>query len=283
MAEITGRVVNGMFTGTMIAPKSPMANNKDVLIRVYAHKDNSDYMVNGFTKQVTMLPFNASTAIDDKEAPIITSMFVNDEATFADGAVIAPNAMLYISASDNEGISMQNNSVANAMQLQLDGGKQSYEDVVCYATVGDGGKVVNIEFPLSNLSAGLHTLTYSVYDMLGNHASRTITFMVGQNTVVDLVADKMPAFLDGVVNFDVETELTLVPDMVVRVTDATGKLIWMTNADSFPVTWNMKDMNGKKVPAGLYRYFGTYNDGVNFGGTTINKLIVLDPLAASKD
>jgi hypothetical protein len=283
LAEITGRVVNGMFTGTMIAPKSPMANNKDVLIRVYAHKDNSDYMVNGFTKQVTMLPFNASTAIDDKEAPIITSMFVNDEATFADGAVIAPNAMLYISASDNEGISMQNNSVANAMQLQLDGGKQSYEDVVCYATVGDGGKVVNIEFPLSNLSAGLHTLTYSVYDMLGNHASRTITFMVGQNTVLDLVADKMPAFLDGVVNFDVETELTLVPDMVVRVTDATGKLIWMTNADSFPVTWNMKDMNGKKVPAGLYRYFGTYNDGVNFGGTSINKLIVLDPLAASKD
>ncbi len=283
LAEITGRVVNGMFTGTMIAPKSPMANNKDVLIRVYAHKDNSDYMVNGFTKQVTMLPFNASTAIDDKEAPIITSMFVNDEATFADGAVIAPNAMLYISASDNEGISMQNNSVANAMQLQLDGGKQSYEDVVCYATVGDGGKIVNIEFPLSNLSAGLHTLTYSVYDMLGNHASRTITFMVGQNTVLDLVADKMPAFLDGVVNFDVETELTLVPDMVVRVTDATGKLIWMTNADSFPVTWNMKDMNGKKVPAGLYRYFGTYNDGVNFGGTSINKLIVLDPLAASKD
>jgi flagellar hook assembly protein FlgD len=86
-----------------------------------------------------------------------------------------------------------------------------------------------------------------------------------------------------VVNFDVETELTLVPDMVLRVTDATGKLMWMTNAGSFPVTWDMKDMNGNKVPAGLYRYFGTYNDGVNFGGTPINKLIVLDPLAASKD
>jgi hypothetical protein len=40
----------------------------------------------------------------------------------------------------------------------------------------------------------------------------------------------------------------------------------------------MKDMNGKKVSAGLYRYFGTYNDGVNYGGTPINRLIVLDPL-----
>ena len=281
IAEVTGRVVNGMFTGTMITPQSPMANNDGVLLRVYAHKDNSDYMVNGFTKQVKMLPYDESAAISDDEAPVITSMFVNDEATFTDGALIAPDAMLYISASDNEGICIQSNSAANTMKLLLDGGKQSYEDVTCFATLDDGGKVVNIEYPVSNLSEGLHTLTYMVCDMLGNSASRTITFMVGQNTVADLVADKMPAFLDGVVNFDVETELTLVPDMIVRVTDATGKLMWMTHAESFPVTWDMKDMNGNKVPAGLYRYFGTYNDGVNYGGTPINKLIVLDPLSTA--
>ena len=169
------------------------------------------------------------------------------------------------------------------MTLLLDGGKQSYEDVACYATLEDGSKVVNIAFPLANLSAGRHTLTYTVYDMLGNCASRTITFMVGQNTVVDLVTDKMPAFRDGVVNFDVETELTLIPDMVIRVTDATGKLLWMTNANAFPVTWDMRDFNGNKVPAGLYRFFGTYNDGVNFGGTPLNNLIVLDPISASKE
>ena len=283
LAEINGRVVNGMFTGMMIVPQSPMANGDDVQIRVYAHKDNSDYMVNGFTKQVTMLPYDQTAAIDDSEAPVITSMFLNDETSFADGAVIAPSAMLYISASDNEGISMQANSAAYTMKLLLDGGKQSYEDVTCYAAVDDGGRVVNIEFPLSSLSEGQHTLTYMVYDMLGNCASRTITFMVGQNTVVDLVADKMPAFLDGVVNFDVETELTLVPEMVVRVTDATGKLMWTTTTSSFPVAWDMKDMDGNKVPAGLYRYFGSYNDGVNYGGTPINKLIVLDPINVSND
>ena len=283
LAEINGRVVNGMFTGMMIVPQSPMANGDDVQIRVFAHKDNSDYMVNGFTKQVTMLPYDQTAAIDDSEAPVITSMFLNDETSFADGAVIAPSAMLYISASDNEGISMQANSAAYTMKLLLDGGKQSYEDVTCYAAVDDGGRVVNIEFPLSSLSEGQHTLTYMVYDMLGNCASRTITFMVGQNTVVDLVADKMPAFLDGVVNFDVETELTLVPEMVVRVTDATGKLMWTTTTSSFPVAWDMKDMDGNKVPAGLYRYFGSYNDGVNYGGTPINKLIVLDPINVSND
>ena len=277
LAEVTGRVVNGQFTGMMIAPQSPLALNEGVLLRVYAHKDGTDYMVNGLTKQVKMLPYDEATAISDTQAPVITAMFVNDESTFTDGAMIAPNAMLYITASDDEAINMQSNSVQSSMKLQLDGGKTSYNDVTCYATVGDDGKTVNVEFPLSSLSEGLHSLTYTVYDMLGNSDSRTITFMVGTASVVDLVTDRQPAFVDGDVNFDIDTELALTPELVLRVTDATGKLVWMTKTSDFPVNWDMTDMDGNKVPAGLYRYFGTYNDGVNYGGTPINKLIVLDP------
>ena len=287
LAEVTGRVVNGMFSGTMIAPRITMGHSNDtsmMLIRVYAHKDNSDYMVNGFTKKVMMMSYDASTAINDTEAPVITAMYMNDAATFTDGSVVAPNSMLYINVSDNEGISMQPNSVANTMKLQLDGGKQSYEDVVCYATVDDGGKRVNIEFPLSNLTVGLHTLTYIVSDMLGNHASRTISFVVGQESAAEITADKMPAILgsDDNVTFDVKTEMSVLPDMTIRITDALGRLVWMTNASSFPVIWNMKDMNGNKVPAGLYRYFGTYNDGVNYGGTSIKNLIVLEPVKTAR-
>jgi hypothetical protein len=81
-----------------------------------------------------------------------------------------------------------------------------------------------------------------------------------------------------VVNFDMESSKGGNGTFTVRVTDATGKLMWMTTTDSFPVTWDMKDMNGKKVPAGLYRYFGTYSNGTNYGGTPIKKLIVLDPV-----
>ena len=288
LAEVTGRVVNGMFTGTMIAPRITIDHPNDtsmMLIRVYAHKDNSDYMVNGFTKQVMMMSYDASTAINDNEAPVITAMYMNDAATFTDGSMVAPNSMLYINVSDNEGISMQPNSAANTMKLQLDGGKQSYEDVVCYATVDDGGKSVNIEFPMSNLTVGLHTLTYIVSDMLGNHASRTISFVVGQESAAEITADKMPAILgsDDNVTFDVKTEMSVLPDMTIRITDALGRLVWMANASSFPVIWNMKDMNGNRVPAGLYRYFGTYNDGVNYGGTSIKNLIVLEPVKTARD
>ena len=278
LSEITGRVVNGVFTGEMIVPKSVKAVDENVLLRVYAHKDNTSYMVNGFSKQITMLADGELTPITDDQNPVITGMYINDETTFADGAVVGSNATLYINAIDNEGINLKENSIEHSMSLLLDGGKPSYDDVTCFTETSEGGKGVYIEYPLNNLSEGLHTLTYTVYDLMGNSATRTISFMVGQSGDVTLTADKWPAYQDGEVVFDMESNMTRTPEMILRVTDATGKLMWMTTTSSFPVTWDLKDMNGNKVPAGLYRYFGTYTDGTNSGGTSINKLIVLDPL-----
>lgn len=282
LAEVDGRVVNGIFTGEMIVPRAPQAKNDDVLLRVYAHKDNTDRMVNGFTHQIMMLPYDENMAISDNQAPVVSAMYVNDEAGFTSGAMVGSSSMLYITATDDQGINMQPNAVDNTMTLILDEGRSSYADVTCYATVVDEGKTVNIEFPLNNISDGLHTITYTVYDMVGNSTTRTITFMVGQSGRLELVADALPAYLDKQVNFGIETDLAQTPDVIVRVTDATGKLVWKTTTSSFPVTWDMKDMNGNKVPAGLYRYFGTYNDGTNYGGTAINKLIVLDALKVAQ-
>ena len=277
LTELNGRVVNGVFTASVIVPKSPAAKNEMVLLRVYAHKDNSDYMVNGFTDNIKMLAYDANMAIQDNQDPVITSMYINNEESFNYGSMIGPDAMLYITATDDQGINFQN-SVERSMRLLLDAGKPSYSDVTCYASTTDEGRTVNVEFPLSNLSEGLHTLTYIVYDLVGNSAERTITFMVGQNGAVELTADALPAYIGQGVNFDLDTRLNVTPEVIVRVTDATGKLVWMNTTSTFPLSWDLKDMNGNNVPAGLYRYFGTYNDGMNYGGTAINRLIVLDPV-----
>ena len=278
LAEVTGRVQAGIFHGSIIVPETPKASNEMVMLRAYAHKDNTDYMVNGFNKNIKMLPYNENLAIQDTENPVITNMYLNDEASFTFGNMVGTDAMLYITATDNEGINIQENSVDRAMRLVLDGGKPSYSDVIYYATLTNEGKTLNIEMPLNDLAEGMHTLTYTVYDVVGNCTMRTITFTVGQVGDVELVADKLPAYREGDVNFDLQTTLTTRPEVIVRVTDATGKLVWMTTTSSFPVNWDMRDRDGNKVPAGLYRFFGTYSDGVNYGGTPIQKLIVLDPL-----
>ena len=248
------------------------------MVRVYAHKDNSDYMVNGFTRNVNMLPYDENLAVTDSQDPVISTMFINDEGAFSNGALVGTNSMLYITASDDMGINIQPNSMDYSMSLVLDGGKNAYSDITSFATVADGNKVVNIEVPIKNLGEGLHTLTYTVYDMVGNSASRTITFMVGQNTGITLTADALPAFLNRNVHFELASEMTRMPEVTLRVTDATGKLVWKTTTTDPSVTWDFTGIDGKKVPAGLYRYFGTYNDGTNYGGTEIKRLIVLDAL-----
>ena len=283
LAEVTGRVVNGLFRGSVIVPESVLAKNERGLLRVYAHKDNSDYMVNGFTKNIKLLPYDESVAITDNQAPVITSMYVNDQTDFAEGKIVGSSSMLYINATDDHGINVQSGSIDKQMTLVLDGGKTSYSDIIYYVKMGEEGKSVNIEFPLNDLAEGLHTLTYTVFDMLGNSATRTISFMVGHGNEATLVADKQPAYVNSEVNFDLETDMSRTPEMIVRVTDATGNLVWMTTTDTFPVAWNMKDMSGNNVPAGLYRYFGTYQDGSNYGGTPINKLIVLDALKVANE
>jgi hypothetical protein len=203
-------------------------------------------------------------------------MFINDEASA--GTSIGTNAMLYITATDDQALCVQDNQRFGSMSLTLDGGKSSCNDVSCFVTVTDDGKTVDIQYPLDNLSAGMHSLTYTVYDLVGNKATQTITFVVEDAVNAALVADKWPAYRGEEVNFDLDGDMGYAPEMIIRVTDATGKLIWRTTTSTFPVTWNMKDMNGNTVPAGLYRYFGSYNNGTNFGGTPISKLIVLDPV-----
>ena len=278
LGEVSGRVVNGVFTGSMIVPKTVKASNENVLVRMYAHKDNSKYMVNGFTKQVKMLPFNPNVAITDDIAPVINTMYINDEASFAGGAAVGANSMLYITVTDDQAISMQENALQNGMTLLLDGGKDSFGDITSYATVSDMGREISIEYPVMNLGEGYHTLTYTVYDLLGNSATRSISFMVGQSGMIDLVADKMPAYVNGTVAFDAESSFSSMPDVAVSITDALGNLVWKKENAHFPLTWDMKDRNGNPVPAGLYRYYGTYSDGTNHGGTSIYNLVVLDPV-----
>ncbi len=279
LAEVSGRVTNGVFHGSMVTPRQVLAKGDDVLIRAYAHKDNTDYMVNGVTNKVNLLAFDETVALNDSESPVISTMYINDENSFVSGSSVGSSAMLYITATDNEAISVQANSLEYGMTLLIDGGKTSCGDVKSFLNVTDEGRILNIEYPLENLSPGMHTLTYTVFDISGNYTTRTITFMVGsQGSNLELTADKWPAYKGGEVNFDLNTELARTSEMTVRVTDATGKLVWMTKTSAFPLSWDMKDMSGNAVPAGLYRYFGTYNDGSNYGGTPINKLIVLEPL-----
>ncbi|MBR6247859.1 MAG: hypothetical protein IKQ89_02530, partial [Muribaculaceae bacterium] len=136
---------------------------------------------------------------------------------------------------------------------------------------------LNIAYPLTGLSSGRHTLRFTVYDLSGNSASREITFVVGQSSSLLIKSDRKATSTNA--TFDImRSTLNTSPEVTLKVTDAQGNLVWTTTTSTFPCTWNLKNKQGQRVPAGLYKYYGTYVAGDQYGGTDIDNLIVIDPL-----
>ena len=279
LARAVGRVEGGVFTGTLIVPRYVRGGR--AMLRSFALRDNSRDMVNGqLNTQFTLnlKDYDGEDAVADDEDPVVTQMFLNDP-TMDEGTLVPPGSTLYIRATDNVGINTQSLSVSGTMTLLLDGGKQTYTYIRDFAQLTDGGCGVDICFPLSGLSQGPHSLTFIVYDATGNMGSRTINFVVGQPASGELTVDNRLAIDEAQFYFD--TDLTTGPNVTVKVTDAAGKVVWSAVKSSFPFTWDLNGNDGNRVPAGVYRFFGTFNDGNNYGGTPIGTLVVVDPVKHS--
>ena len=277
IAQVKGRVVAGKFEGSVIVPRFVEALWTKGLVSVYAHKDNSTNMVNGVSQNVSISPYNPANGatITDTNAPVIDHMYFNEPNSFAEGGYIPNNSTLYIKASDDVALSNMSVGIGNAMTLKLDNGKETFAEISGFASLNNEGKEMEIAFPMKNLTLGQHTLTFTVHDVAGNETSHTIKFFVGANNAVALSTAEIPAIDKATFLLDASTQNT--PTVHLKVTDAAGNLVWAKKTDNFPYTWDLKDKNGNKLAPGLYRYFGTYETSTEYGGTPIEKLIVIDP------
>ncbi|MBQ5410116.1 MAG: hypothetical protein IIU17_09405, partial [Muribaculaceae bacterium] len=277
IARATGRVENGIFTGKVVLPR--YITSLDTLagaIKVYAHQDDTQEMVNGGFYNLAFEPYdqNNELTVVDNMPPVIEQLYFNDEQLFNDGAMIPTSSTLYIKATDDYAFNMQSQAIGNSMTLQLDGGKTTYPYVKNYSAMAQEGKTLAIEFPMS-LQNGKHTLTFTIYDAAGNKASRTISFMVGTTSSMEINVEEEPATEQA--TFNIITDVVTTPPVTIKVVDNMGELVWSTTTSNFPYSWDLKDSQGNRVPAGVYRFFGTYNDGINYGGTSMKHLIVIDP------
>ncbi len=275
LAQVKTRATGGIIRATITVPRSALANGQQGLLRIYAHRDNSDDMVNGYTDRLIIALYDeAHVTNPDTEAPVIDAMYIGEQS-FTDGDAVDPNTTLFITVTDNAGINTQSLSTGNSMTLILDGGT-SYSTVKNFASVNQDGSV-SIAFPLSSLSEGKHTLRFTVYDLSGNATSRTINFVVASefNKPILTVAET-PA--SETATFNITHELTETPVVTLKVMDVKGNIVWRETTTEFPYEWDLKDNSGKRLPAGVYDYYGTVKAGNAYGGTDVKQLIIVEPL-----
>ena len=129
-----------------------------------------------------------------------------------------------------------------------------------------------MNYSLNNLSEGNHTLKFKVWDTFNNSSEQSIDFNVVTGLkpeMYDVYAIGNPATTDA--KFLIKHNR---PDALVTVSvyvyDLMGRLVWSAQESgrsdmftSFPITWDLTDMAGRRVPRGIYVYkAGISTDGV---------------------
>ena len=218
----------------------------------------------------------------DTVPPVIESIYLNHH-DFADGGMTDPSPMLIADISDNVGINLSTAGIGRTMTLRIDG-RDIFSDVASYYTPTAGQQAAGtINYPLTDLEEGPHTLELRVYDTSGNEASATLAFTVDSQLapeIFDIYTDVNPATTQA--NFYLSHNR---PDAMLGITvsvySMSGMLVWSTTVNdrsdmftSAPVTWNLTDRSGRRVPRGIYIYRAEIVSGASRAVSPARRLAV---------
>ncbi|MDE5567740.1 MAG: type IX secretion system sortase PorU [Muribaculaceae bacterium] len=275
------RVVGGQFELSVSMPAEISDNFREATISMAAYSDDGLTEASGLNHSCYVYGFDEDAA-DDKEPPVIEMLALN-HPTFRSGDEVNADPILIASVNDNVGINLSMSGIGHQMSVMLDE-KRSFNDVPYYYTpASDGSPAGEIAYPLEGLTEGHHTISFRVFDTNGNSATKTIDCFVREGlapTVFDVYSDVNPATTEA--NFYLshnrpESMLTV----TISVYNLLGHKLWSQTSTgrsdmylSAPVTWDLTDGTGRRVPRGIYVYSATVTaDGENY--TTASRKIAV--------
>lgn len=276
----SGKVNKGYFNIPISMPGEVADNFRPATLNMYANSDsaeaigvNRDFFVYGYDESVP----------NDTVPPTIHTLYLNRE-DFAEGKTVNSTPMVIAEISDDVGINLSSAGIGHEMTITLDG-KKTYSDVSLYYTPSDDGTPSGtINYPMSEIADGEHTITLRVWDTNANSASKSITFNVSAG-IAPVVYDcytKVSVASDEV-NFYIshdrpDSEITV----TVNVYTLMGREVWegttTGRAESFisaPVTWNLCDNSGRRVQRGIYVYRATVTEASGTSQTTVSRKLAI--------
>jgi hypothetical protein len=257
-------VKDGKFTLQASMPAEISDNFRPATINMYAISDDSGTSAIGVNSEFYVYGYDED-APADTEAPVIESFYLN-HSSFKDGDAVNTDPMAIATVSDNQGINLSLAGIGHQMIMVLDD-RTTYSDVAQYYTPASDGSISGtINYPLSDIETGNHTLTLRVWDTDGNFQTSTLNFVVKENVapkIYDIWTDSNPASTQA--NFYLSHDR---PDQMATVTvtvyNLLGQPVWSSSVNglsdmftSTPVTWDLCDAAGRRVQRGIYIYKAT--------------------------
>jgi hypothetical protein len=271
---------NGRFRFDFIVPRDIDYSFGSGKISYYANDDTGD--MNGSLSSIIVGGFSNILSTDN-EGPVI-SLFMND-TLFRNGGITDSNPRLLAILTDNGGINTTGSGIGHDLTGYLDDEQnKSFVLNSYFENDFDNYMKGSINYNLSGLSEGSHSLTLKAWDIYNNSSEKTILFRVvsGENF-------QLKNLLNYPNPFFTETRISLGhnrPDnelnVVINVFNINGKIIRIirtkVTAAGYilpPVSWDGNDEGGRKCGKGIYPYCVTIITGKGETATVSGRMIIL--------
>lgn len=250
-------VINGRFNATLKIPKDINYNYGEGRIHYYAYDEENKYDADG-SNETFIIGGSNDCELTDENGPDIR-MYINQKS-FLSGDKVNNKPVLYAEIHDENGINASGCGIGHDITLNIDGSKTPIilnknltYDIDSYS---DG----TIDYQMSELEPGYHTISLRVWDLLNNSTQKEISFFVDKELPIE--THKMD------ISYAADKDVAIVTIMHDRAQSVASHKIIIYNSEgkvileTFQTTerlgkdlsweWNYCGNNGNRVSNGLY-------------------------------
>ena len=277
-------IENGDFNVNFIVPRDVVMEVGNGKMSFYS-KSNSNLMdQNGSNLDVLIGGINED-ADEDNMGPEI-ELFMNDEA-FISGGITNENPHLLVKLFDENGINTSSGIGHDIVAVLDDDVANSFRLNDYYEANLDDYQNGTINYPLRDISPGLHTLSLKAWDVYNNSSTSEIQFVVHDQDL-ELVISNVLNYPNPFINY---TEFWFNHNssgdlsVSIQIFTISGKLVKTINGYvntsnssslSRDLSWNARDDFGDKVAKGVYIYRLTVrSDQIGKQVSKTEKLVIL--------
>ncbi len=252
-------VQNGYFQFTFVVPKDIAYQIGPGRISYYAHNGTID--AHGFTESF-MIGGTGSGITADNEGPQI-ELFMNNEQ-FVNGGMTDETPKLLAKVFDENGINTVGNGIGHDISAVID--DNTSNAIILneyYESDLDTYQSGRINYNLSALEEGEHTLTLKVWDVHNNSSEEKLDFVVAQSgeMALDHVLNYPNPFTTNTTFFFEHNQVCQTLDVQLQIYTVSGKLVKTFDETVFTdgyriegISWDGRDEFGDQIGRGVYIY-----------------------------
>lgn len=279
LSVITDSLTDGRFRFSMIIPRDISYTDEAARLSLYAVSDDHTFEANGYTEQIHLNGTFADAAVDTIPPKVFVYLNTPD---FPDGGTVGAEALFVAEISDDSGINSSGSGIGKDIRLVIDGAAAQTYILNDYFSYDFGNNLSGrVEYPLTGLARGRHTLSFRVWDINQNSTTRTLNFVVGEST-----SGVFDVNLTHQAVHDRSTFVTTLPGtygagtVTIDVYDISGRHVWTgqtavpAGASYCAISWSACDFAGSPLPSGIYLYRSRFESGTTTIKSSAKKMIV---------